>query len=74
MARDILGDDPVAVDAVEAFGQDFELGPDRFVGIGYAPGVRAADQPLDKARDLHPFLLEDLVVPDDIDGGRGMKM
>ena len=58
MARDILGDDPVAVDAVEAFGQDFELERigswvlDMHPGFGQrtSPSIRPGIPPLSSRR------------------------
>jgi len=54
-----------------AFRQYPEPAPDRFVGVGDAPRVRAADKTFDQGWYLHPFLLADLEVPDDINGCTG---
>ena len=71
MSGDIPGNNPVAVATVQPFRQYLKPAPDGFIGVGDAPRVRAADKTFDQDRDLHSFLLADLEVPDDIDGGPG---
>ena len=71
MAGDVPPDNPVAVGAPEPLTGDQEPAPDRLIGVGDAARVGAPDEPLDEVRDLDPFLLADLVVPDDIDGRMG---
>ena len=71
VSREIPRDNPVAITAMQPFRQYPEPAPDWFIGIGDAPRIRAADKTFDQGRYLHPFLLADLEVPNDIDSGPG---
>jgi len=44
MAGQVLGNNPVTVEAVQPFWQDCKFTHDRFIGIGDAPGIRAPDE------------------------------
>src|SRR5512136_92128 len=71
VARDVLRDHPVAVTAVEPLPENLEGRFDGLVRIGDAPRVGALHHALDNPGDVHPLLLDDLVVPDDVDGRMG---
>jgi hypothetical protein len=48
MAGQVLSYDPVTIEAVEPFWQNCKFTHDRFIGIGYAPGIRATDKSYNK--------------------------